>query len=32
LAALHDLPEPADAPLPATPVFHRHPESARRQA
>lgn len=32
LAALHDLPDPADVPMPSTPVFHRHPESIRRQA
>jgi hypothetical protein len=32
LAAMHDLPEPQATALPATPVFHRHPEGQRRRA
>jgi hypothetical protein len=32
LAAMHDLPDPQTAALPATPVFHRHPDSVRRSA
>jgi hypothetical protein len=32
LAAMHDLPEPQGATMPAMPVFHRHPESIRRRA
>jgi hypothetical protein len=32
LAAMHDLPEPQQATLPAMPVFHRHPDAARRRA
>ena len=32
LAAMHDLPDPQPATLPATPVFHRHPDSMRRRA
>jgi hypothetical protein len=32
LAAMHDLPDPQPAVMPATPVFHRHPDSLRRRA
>ncbi len=32
LARLHDLPDPNDVAVPANPVFHRHPETARRQS
>jgi hypothetical protein len=32
LAAMHDLPDPQAATLPAMPVFHRHRDSLRRSA
>lgn len=31
LAAMHDLPDPQAAAIPATPVFHRHPDSLKRR-